>query len=164
MGYTDHGTPGHPHNIRGVTARNRRGVATNQPGAAPLTRHGKTAKTTNQGQRENAPHGRHIQDPLKQMRQKQAAEAKLLATQQRKRSDVLTEQAKIREAKAVEKAANEERLKTLQPQTLAALQQTIMNKCSTHSRDYQLRKKREIPHPTAPLRPKRRIQRSSQKK
>jgi hypothetical protein len=55
---------------------------------------------------------RHIPYPIKQMRQKQAAEAKLLTAQQRQRSGVLKEQAKLREAEAAEKAANKERLKT----------------------------------------------------
>ena len=53
-----------------------------------------------------------IPDPLKLMRHKQAAEAKLLATERRQRSGVLKEQAKIREAEAAEKAANAERLIT----------------------------------------------------
>ena len=50
------------------------------------------------------------------MRQKQAAEAKKLAAEQRQRSGLLKEQAKIREAEAAEKAANAERLKP--PQTV----------------------------------------------
>ena len=41
------------------------------------------------------------------MRQKHAAEAKLLAAQQRERIGVLKEHAKIREAEAAEEAANE---------------------------------------------------------
>ena len=55
---------------------------------------------------------RHVPDPLKQMRQKQAAEAKLLVAQQRQRAGALREHAKIREGEAVEKAANTERLRT----------------------------------------------------
>ena len=55
---------------------------------------------------------RKIPDPIKQMRQKQADEAKLLAAQERQRSGVLKEQAEIREEEAAEKAANAERLKT----------------------------------------------------
>jgi hypothetical protein len=55
---------------------------------------------------------RHVPDPLKQLRQKQAAEGKLLAAQQRQGSGALKEQAKIREAKATKKATNVERLKT----------------------------------------------------
>ena len=58
------------------------------------------------------PMARQVPDPLKQLKQKQAAEAKLLAAQQRRRSSQLREQAKIREAEATEKAANAERLKT----------------------------------------------------
>ena len=55
---------------------------------------------------------RQVPDPLKQLRQKQAAEAKLLAAQQRQRSGSLQENVKIREAEAKKKAANAERLKT----------------------------------------------------
>ena len=55
---------------------------------------------------------RQVPDPLKQLRQKQAAVAKLLAAQQRHRSGELKEQAKIKEAKATKKATNAERLKT----------------------------------------------------
>jgi len=55
---------------------------------------------------------RQIPDPRKQMRQKQAAEAKRLATDQRQRSGLLKEHGKIREAEAAEKAANAERIKT----------------------------------------------------
>ena len=55
---------------------------------------------------------RQIPDPLKRMRHKQAAGAKLLAAEQRQRSGVLKEHAKIREAEAAEKAANAERLKS----------------------------------------------------
>ena len=58
------------------------------------------------------PMERQIPDPLRLMRQKHAAEAKQLAAEQRQRSDVFKEQAKIREAEAAEKAANAERLKT----------------------------------------------------
>jgi len=55
---------------------------------------------------------RQVPDPLKQLRQKQATEAKLLAVKHRQRSGQLKEQATIMEAKAAEKAANAERLKT----------------------------------------------------
>ncbi len=58
------------------------------------------------------PMSRHVPDPLKQLRQKQAAEAKLPAAQERQRSGQLREQEKIREAEAAKKAANAERLKT----------------------------------------------------
>ena len=58
------------------------------------------------------PMERQFPDPLKQLRQKQATEAKLLAAQQRQKSGALKEQAKISEAKAKEKAKNAERLKT----------------------------------------------------
>ena len=46
------------------------------------------------------------------MRHQQAAEAKRLAAEQRQRSGLLKEQAKLREAERAEKSANEERLKT----------------------------------------------------
>ena len=46
------------------------------------------------------------------MRQKQATNAKRLATEHRQRSGILKEQAKLREAERAEKAANAERLKT----------------------------------------------------
>jgi hypothetical protein len=49
---------------------------------------------------------RQVLDPLKQLRQEQTAEAKLLAAQQRKKSGALKVQAKIREAKASKKASN----------------------------------------------------------
>ena len=55
---------------------------------------------------------RQIPDPLKLMRQKQAAEARRLAAEHRQRSGLLKEQAKLREAEMAEKAANAERLKT----------------------------------------------------
>jgi len=55
---------------------------------------------------------RQTPDPLKLMRQKQAAEAKRLAAEQRQRSGKLKEQANIREKEAAKKAANAERLKT----------------------------------------------------
>jgi len=46
------------------------------------------------------------------MRQKQATDAKWLAAEPRQRSGLLKEQAKTREAEAVEKAANAERIRT----------------------------------------------------
>ena len=55
---------------------------------------------------------RQIPDPLKLMRQKQSAEAKRLAVEQRQRSGLLNEQAKLQEAEMAEKAANAERLQT----------------------------------------------------
>jgi hypothetical protein len=55
---------------------------------------------------------RQILDPIKRLRHKQKAEAKLLTAQHRQRSGALKQYAKIREAKATEKAANAERLKT----------------------------------------------------
>ena len=58
---------------------------------------------------------RHVPSPLKQLRQQQAAEAKLLAFQTGQRAGVLREQEKIREADAAEKTANAERLKTPLP-------------------------------------------------
>ena len=58
------------------------------------------------------PMDRQVPYLLKQMRQRQAADAKRLAIKNRQRSGVLKELAKIREAEAVEKAANAERLKT----------------------------------------------------
>ena len=58
------------------------------------------------------PMDRQIPDPLKLMRQKQAAEAKRLAAEQKHRSGLLKEQAKIRETEMAKKAANAERLKT----------------------------------------------------
>jgi hypothetical protein len=54
---------------------------------------------------------KQIPDPIKQMRQKHASDAKRLAAEQRQRSGVLKERS-IREAEAVEKAANEKRPKT----------------------------------------------------
>ncbi len=58
------------------------------------------------------PMERQVPYPLKQLRQEQAVEAKLLAAHWRKRSGTLKEHAKIREAEGTEKAANAERLKT----------------------------------------------------
>ena len=46
------------------------------------------------------------------MRQKQAAKAKLLATHARQREGIRKEQEKLRAAKAVEKQANADRMKT----------------------------------------------------
>jgi lipopolysaccharide export system protein LptC len=54
------------------------------------------------------PMDRQMPDPLKLMRQQQAAEAKRLAAEQRQRSGLLKEQVKLREAERAEKAANEE--------------------------------------------------------
>ena len=45
-------------------------------------------------------------DPLKQMRQKQAAEAKLLATQNRQREEIRKDQEKIRAEEVAEKQDN----------------------------------------------------------
>jgi hypothetical protein len=53
-----------------------------------------------------------IPDPLKQMQQKHAADAKRLAAEKRQRNGVLKERAKTCEVEAAEKAANAERLKT----------------------------------------------------
>jgi hypothetical protein len=59
------------------------------------------------------PIDRQIPDPLKLTRQKQIAEAKRLAAEQRQRSGLLKEQVKlVREAEMAEKAANAERLQT----------------------------------------------------
>jgi hypothetical protein len=73
-----------------------------------------TAKTaaSNQGKRKMLLMDRHVPDPLKQMRHNQAAEAKLLATQQIQRAGVFREQAKIKEAEASEKTTISDRLKT----------------------------------------------------
>jgi hypothetical protein len=49
------------------------------------------------------PMTRQIPDPLKQMRQKQAADAKQLATENMKREGLRKEQEKIRAAEAAEK-------------------------------------------------------------
>ena len=54
-------------------------------------------------------------DPLKKIRQKQAAEAKLVAAQNRQRGGIRKEQEKIRAAEATEKQANAERLKNPTP-------------------------------------------------
>jgi hypothetical protein len=61
------------------------------------------------------PMTRTTPDPLKQMRQKQAAEAKLLAAQNKQREGIRREQEKIRAAEAAEKKANAERLETQPP-------------------------------------------------
>ena len=51
-------------------------------------------------------------DPLKKMRQKQAAEAKLLAAQNRQREGIRKEQANMRAAKAAENMPTHNALKT----------------------------------------------------
>ena len=51
-------------------------------------------------------------DPLKQMRQKHATDAKLLAAQKRQRAGALKEQERIRAAEAAEKQANTDRLRS----------------------------------------------------
>ena len=56
------------------------------------------------------PLARATPDPLKQMRQQQATEAKLLAAQIRQREGIRKEQEKIRAAEAAEKKANQDRL------------------------------------------------------
>jgi hypothetical protein len=58
---------------------------------------------------------RNLPDPLKQMRQKQAAYAKLLATQTRKRERMSKEQDNIRAVEVAEKQASKERLKAPPP-------------------------------------------------
>ena len=58
---------------------------------------------------------RQLLDPLKQMRHKQASDAKSLAAQTIHRAGVFKEQAKTRAAEVVEKQANAERLKTPPP-------------------------------------------------
>jgi len=58
---------------------------------------------------------RQLPDPLKQMRQKHAADAKLLATHSRHRERIRKEQDKIRAVEAAEKQANEDRLKAPTP-------------------------------------------------
>ena len=57
------------------------------------------------------PMARQTLDPLKQMRHKQAADAKRLAAENRQRAGALKEQEQIRAAEAAEKQANEDRLK-----------------------------------------------------
>jgi len=57
------------------------------------------------------PMERQLPDPLKQMRQKQAAVAKLLAAKNRQREGIRKEQDKIRAAEEAEKQTNAERLK-----------------------------------------------------
>jgi hypothetical protein len=63
------------------------------------------------------PMERQLPDPLKKMRQKHAADAKLLASQTIQKKGIRKEQDKIRVAEATEKHANQERLKT--PPSLA---------------------------------------------
>jgi hypothetical protein len=83
-----------------------------QPNKAQPPPKGKPPTPTTKGKEKMTPMDRQIPDPLKLMRQQQAAEAKRLAAEQRQRSGKLKEQAKLRETEAAEKAANEERLKT----------------------------------------------------
>ena len=78
----------------------------------PLNNTAKKPTPPINGKEKMPPMDRQIPDHLKLMRQKQAAEAKLLAEEQWQRSGVLKEHAEIREAKAAENAANAKRLKT----------------------------------------------------
>ena len=58
---------------------------------------------------------RQLPDPLKQLRQKHVADAKLLAAQNRQREGIRKEQERIIEAEAAEKQANADRLKLPPP-------------------------------------------------
>ncbi len=87
------------------------------------------------------PMDRQIPDPLKLMRQQQASEAKRLATEQRQRSGKLKEQAKLREAEAAEKAANDERLNPPLPRTPMETQQTQKTSCRTTPMEQQTTQK-----------------------
>ena len=76
----------------------------------PKTNPKTTPQTRNTGGDKMPPMTRGTPDPLKQMRQQQAAEAKLLAAQNRQREGIRKEQEKIRAAEAAEKKANQDRL------------------------------------------------------
>ena len=77
----------------------------------PKTNPKTTPESSNKGEDKKMPSmARATPDPLKQMRQQQAAEAKLLAAQNRQREGVRKEQEKIRAAEAAEKKANQDRL------------------------------------------------------
>jgi hypothetical protein len=72
-------------------------------------------QTTCKGKDKRPPMERHLPDPLKQTRQKQAKDAKLLAAQTRQREGIRKEQDKIRAREAAEKHANKERRNTPPP-------------------------------------------------
>ncbi len=66
-------------------------------------------------------------DPLKQMRQKQAAEAKQLVAQHPQRARILKEQAKLRAREAAEKQANADDIRTLAPPENTLKEETMTN-------------------------------------
>ncbi len=103
---------------------------------------------------------RQVRDPLKQLRKKHAAEAKLLAAHQRMRNGVLKEHAKIREAEAAEKTRTRSASKPLQVRSPSAMLPTIKNNCPTPPQGHRLHKRHETPHPKAPLGPYPRTLRS----
>jgi hypothetical protein len=67
-------------------------------------------ESSNKGGGKMPPLARATPEPLKQMRQQQAAEAELLAAHNRQREGIRREQEKIRAAEAAEKKANQDRL------------------------------------------------------
>ena len=69
----------------------------------PPTNKGKPPTPPTKDKEKMTPMDRQIPDPLKLMRQQQAAEAKRLAAEQRQRSGKLKKQAKLREEEAAEK-------------------------------------------------------------
>jgi type IV secretory pathway VirB10-like protein len=69
-----------------------------------------TPENRNKGKDKMPPMTRATPDPLKQMRQQQVAEAKLLAAENRQREGLRKEQEKIRAAEAAKKTANQDRL------------------------------------------------------
>jgi hypothetical protein len=69
-----------------------------------------TPENRDKGKDKMPPMTRATPDPLKQMRQQQAAEAKLLAAQNRQREGLRKEQEKTRAAEAAEKQTNQDRL------------------------------------------------------
>ena len=107
------------------------------------------------------PMERQVPDPLKQLSQKQAAEAKLLAAQQRQRSGDLKEHAKIREAKAEKKAAYAGRLKTPLAADPSGTSPNNQEQMPIQPRSHRLQKRQEKLHPRAPLGPHQKTQRSS---
>jgi hypothetical protein len=78
--------------------------------ATPKTTPKTTTENRNTGKEKMQPMARQTPDPLKQMRQKQAEAAKLLAAQNRQREGIRKEQERIRAVEAEEKKANADRI------------------------------------------------------
>ena len=94
---------------------------------------------------------RTTSDPLKQMRQKQAAEATLLAAQNRQREGIRREQEKIRATEAAEKKANAERLKNPTRPENTSTNDKLPNPSQTPAVDPEILPEAETPNKVTTL-------------